>query len=43
MSEVFFEDPQLLRAEYPAFYALLARFYRQDPAARDDAPASSAT
>ena len=43
MSEVFFEDPQLLRAEYPAFYALLVRFYRQDPAARDDAPASSAT
>ena len=37
MSETFFEAPDLLRAEYPAFYALLCRFYRQDPAARDDA------
>jgi Mlc titration factor MtfA (ptsG expression regulator) len=33
MSEAFFETPQLLNAEYPAFYELLRRFYRQDPAA----------
>jgi hypothetical protein len=33
MSEAFFETPQLLRAEYPAVYAQLARYYRQDPAA----------
>ena len=43
MSEIFFEDPRLLRAEYPDFYVLLARFYRQDPAARDDALEASAT
>ena len=35
MSEVFFEEPVLLRAEYADLYALLCRFYRQDPAARD--------
>ncbi|HEX4883645.1 MAG TPA: M90 family metallopeptidase [Casimicrobiaceae bacterium] len=34
LSEVFFADPGLLRDEYPRVYALLARFYRQDPAAR---------
>ncbi|WP_291854346.1 M90 family metallopeptidase [Accumulibacter sp.] len=34
MSEAFFETPDLLLEEYPAFYAHLARFYRQDPAAR---------
>lgn len=33
-SEVFFETPQVLQAAYPAFYALLARYYRQDPATR---------
>ena len=33
MSEVFFETPALLEAEYPAFYALLRVFYRQNPAA----------
>ena len=32
-SEVFFEDPLLLRQEYPEVYRQLARFYRQDPAA----------
>ena len=32
MSETFFEAPTILREEYPAFYALLARFYRQNPA-----------
>jgi Mlc titration factor MtfA (ptsG expression regulator) len=30
-SEVFFEAPDLLRAEYPAVYAQLRLFYRQDP------------
>lgn len=32
-SEVFFEAPDLLQAEYPAVYAQLRLFYRQDPAA----------
>ncbi len=32
-SEVFFEAPRLLQAEYPAVYAQLRLFYRQDPAA----------
>ncbi|GAB1393519.1 zinc-dependent peptidase [Rhodocyclaceae bacterium] len=30
-SEVFFEAPDLLRAEYPEVYAQLCRFYRQTP------------
>ncbi len=30
-SEVFFEAPDLLDAEYPAVYAQLRQFYRQDP------------
>ena len=34
LSEVFFADPLLLRDEYPAVYALLTAFYRQDPASR---------
>jgi MtfA peptidase len=34
MSEAFFEMPEVLRAQYPAFYEQLAAFYRQDPAAR---------
>ena len=33
MSEAFFETPALLRDEYPAVYAQLQLFYRQDPAA----------
>lgn len=33
MSEAFFETPALLREEYPAVYAQLALFYRQDPLA----------
>ncbi|HEY1325547.1 MAG TPA: M90 family metallopeptidase [Casimicrobiaceae bacterium] len=37
LSEVFFADPLLLRGEYPAVYALLAKFYRQDPASRCEA------
>ncbi len=34
LSEVFFVEPALLRHEYADVYALFARFYRQDPAAR---------
>jgi len=34
MSEAFFEAPVLLRTEYPALYAQLAGFYRQDPVSR---------
>ena len=34
LSEVFFEQPLPLRALWPDVYAQLARFYRQDPAAR---------
>jgi Mlc titration factor MtfA (ptsG expression regulator) len=34
LSEVFFELPDVLQDEYPAVYAQLRRFYRQDPAAR---------
>ncbi|MCM8594038.1 zinc-dependent peptidase [Accumulibacter sp.] len=34
MSEAFFEEPDLLLAEYPDFYAQLSAFYRQDPARR---------
>lgn len=34
MSEYFFEKPVLLRQEYPAVYAQLKQFYRQDPAER---------
>lgn len=30
-SEVFFEAPDLLHAEYPAVYEQLRQFYRQDP------------
>jgi Mlc titration factor MtfA (ptsG expression regulator) len=30
-SEVFFEAPDVLRAEYPAVYEQLKQFYRQDP------------
>ena len=31
MSEVFFEQPAVLHREYPAVYAQLAAFYRQQP------------
>jgi Mlc titration factor MtfA (ptsG expression regulator) len=34
LSEYFFEQPDLVRSEYPDVYDLLAGFYRQDPAAR---------
>ncbi len=30
-SEAFFVNPALLHGEHPAWYALLARFYRRDP------------
>ncbi|MCX7960256.1 MAG: zinc-dependent peptidase [Burkholderiales bacterium] len=33
-SEAFFETPNALKREHPALYALLAGFYRQDPARR---------
>ncbi|MFO0628882.1 MAG: zinc-dependent peptidase [Polyangiales bacterium] len=33
-TESFFERPRALRRALPALYALLADFYRQDPAAR---------
>lgn len=33
-TEVFFEQPQALREELPRLYAVLAGYYRQDPAAR---------
>jgi Mlc titration factor MtfA (ptsG expression regulator) len=34
LSEVFFAEPELLRATYPVVYGQLAAFYRQDPAAQ---------
>lgn len=34
LSEVFFAEPALLAEEYPAVYGEFARFYRQDPIAR---------
>ncbi len=33
-SEAFFEAPNALKARYPALYALLGGFYRQDPSLR---------
>jgi Mlc titration factor MtfA (ptsG expression regulator) len=43
LSEVFFEIPDLLQAEYPAVYDQLRRFYRQDPAARLSVAPGAAT
>ncbi len=37
LSEYFFELPDLLAAEYPAVYAQMRRFYRQDPLQRLEA------
>ena len=34
ISEAFFGAPALVAADYPALYALLQRYYRQDPLAR---------
>jgi len=42
-TEVFFDLPLELRAEKPQLYEVLAAFYRQDPASREPAPASSET
>ena len=39
-SETFFTDPHALKAEFPALYAQLALFYRQDPASRLPPPAA---
>ena len=35
MSEAFFEIPDIVRESYPAVYAQLTEFYRQDPASRE--------
>ncbi|MCK6395295.1 zinc-dependent peptidase [Zoogloea sp.] len=35
MSEAFFETPGLLKAEYPAVYEQLSRYFGQDPALRE--------
>ena len=37
-TEVFFEQPLALRAQKPRLYDVLAGFYGQDPAQRDDTP-----
>lgn len=42
-SESFFEQPEVLVAEYPAVYELLKRYYRQDPLSRLTNPASAAS
>lgn len=34
LTEIFFETPRLLHAEYPRVYAQMREFYRQDPLAR---------
>ncbi|MBS1197676.1 MAG: hypothetical protein H6R18_1461 [Proteobacteria bacterium] len=34
LTESFFETPLVVREQYPDFYRLLTRFYRQDPARR---------
>jgi len=34
LTEVFFETPELLHAEYPAVYAQMQLFYRQHPLQR---------
>ncbi len=39
LSELFFERPDALKADYPAVYSQLARFYRQDPLSRLQAAA----
>lgn len=35
VSEAFFEMPDIVRETYPAVYAQLTEFYRQDPASRE--------
>jgi MtfA peptidase len=39
LTEVFFETPRILHAEYPAIYRQLQQFYRQHPLARLEAHA----
>jgi Mlc titration factor MtfA (ptsG expression regulator) len=34
VSEYFFEQPRILKSEYPDVFRLLSAFYRQDPSAR---------
>ena len=34
LSEVFFENPEILHHDYPELYGAFARFYRQDPLIR---------
>jgi MtfA peptidase len=41
LSESFFELPDVVAAEYPALYALLQRYFRQDPLARLNGVAAS--
>ena len=36
VTEVFFQDPQRLHANYPVVYDEMRRFYRQDPLARSE-------
>jgi Mlc titration factor MtfA (ptsG expression regulator) len=36
LSELFFEQPATVHNEYPAFFELLKRYYRQDPLSRTD-------
>lgn len=42
-SEAFFETPALVAGDYPAFYDLLRRYYRQDPLQRATKAASAAS
>jgi Mlc titration factor MtfA (ptsG expression regulator) len=42
-SEVFFAAPDILRDEYPEYYAQLSAYYGQDPAARFDRLMESST
>ncbi|MBX9788479.1 MAG: zinc-dependent peptidase [Pirellulales bacterium] len=41
-TETFFEQPRELATEHPELYAVLRDFYRQDPAARQEACAAGA-
>ncbi|WP_306607501.1 zinc-dependent peptidase [Azonexus sp.] len=43
LSESFFGLPEVVSDEYPALYALLCRYYRQDPLSRNQAGKNAAT
>ena len=44
LSETFFELPQVVAGDYPAVYALLGRYYRQDPLSRSmNVPSAAST